>query len=753
MRLFSTLLFYLGWGSVLTATAQPTVIFHDDFEEGAFRPEWVLRPAREDGAIEVFPSTLLQGEYAARLGKSTDGDFSLNKLDLPLDLSTYPDVELRVMVAHNYDDPQVQDGIYISDDGKYFVKVFGFRHDVWDSNTRGNLPPLNLRELAEQHRMSLTDSFVIRFQQYDDHDFTGGADFSDGLYLDEVTVQTPPADYAELPFFDDFESGSFSHYWAMGNPSRTPEAVINPSGLVAVSLSDDTVQQRVARLGNTVDKNWATNALDLRVNLLGREDATLSFKIYNNQDETHPQDGLFFSDDGGKHFAKVYDFDLRRWQAEQFDQFPPISINHLAQEHGLALTKNFVIRFQQHDDDDFDGSRLTSDGYFLDDVRVEARPRVYASLPFFDDFETSELGEPWHWRVPYYEDMVTEIKPSGIVAPVFFDSLMGQSLKMGNSADRSYSTNALDLHLNLSRAQAPELSFWIYDNYDETHPQDGLFFSDDGGTTFRKVYNFDGDQWGDKVFGRLYALNIKNLANEHKLNLSSTFIIRFQQHDDDDFEGTRTISDGIYLDNVRVAEPEISYYRALPFVEGFEGDSLASAWHHRDLGTTASPELIRPDGVATLIDSLSHTGNRALLLGKLDDGQPTVSGLDLYLNLAYQKELELSFWLYSNYDEEDPEDGIWFSSDGGKSFRKAYAFDHQYRDTYAPFRLSMDSLLLETQQNYTDRFVVRFQQLGDRRVGGEGTFRHGVVLDDIIITSPQLAPEVSQAPQEEPANR
>ncbi len=53
--------------------------------------------------------------------------------------------------------------------------------------------------------------------------------------------------------------------------------------------------------------------------------------------------------------------------------------------------------------------------------------------------------------------------------------------------------------------------------------------------------------------------------------------------------------------------------------------------------------------------------------------------------------------------------------------------------------------MLETQQNYSDRFIIRFQQLGDRRVGGEGTFRHGVVLDDITITGPLLAPEVSKA--------
>ena len=746
---FTSWLWCLSLLSLSTALAQPTVIFYDDFEGGAFKPEWSLQPAPNNGVIEVFPSTLWQGQYAARLGKSTDGDFSLNKLDLPLDLSAYPDVELRVSIAHNYDDPHVQDGIYLSDDGRNFVKVFGFLYDTWVAGIPGTLPPLNLKKLAAQYNMALTNQFVIRFQQYDDHDFTGGAEFSDGLYLDNVTVQTVPDDYAPLPFADDFEQGVFSPYWSTGNPDLSPEAVINPSGLIDIFRSDDTIQQHVVRLGNTVDKRWATNALDLRLNLQDQEDVILSFKIYNNHDETHPQDGLFFSDDGGQHFTKVYDFDLDQWKAQQFGQLPPLSVSQLASEHHLSLTDRFVIRFQQHDDDDFDGSRLTSDGYFLDDVRVEVRATEYASLPFTEDFEEINLMPYWHWTAPHYEDMVTEIRPNGIVQTLFFDSLMGQVMMMGSSVDRSYVTNALDLHLDLSHARTPELSFWIYDNYDETDPQDGIYFSDNGGQDFKKVYHFDGDQWGDKVFGGCYALDIRQLAAAQQLNLSGTFVIRFQQHDDDDFEGTRTVSDGIYLDNIRVAEPEISYLNALPWVEGFEADSLAAYWHQGALTTTASPEVILPDGEARRIDSLSHTGDHALLLGKLSDGHPTVSALDVCLNLAYQKELELSFWLYSNYDKEDPEDGLWFSNDGGNSFKKAYSFDYRHPKKYVLFRLDMDSLLLETQQNYSDRFVIRFQQLGDRQVGGEGTFRHGVVLDDMMITSPRLVPEVSNVAKEE----
>ncbi len=549
---------------------QPTVIFRDDFEAGGLQPEWSLHPARQNGVVEVFPTAILQGQYAVRLGKSTDGAYALNKLDLRLDLSAYDDVELHVSLAHQHDDPHAQDGIYLSDNGLDFVKVFGFPFDAWHTSG-GTLPPLNLKTLATQHGMKLSDQFVIRFQQYDDHDFTGGPDFSDGLYLDNVIVQTVPADYAQLPFQNDFEGGALLPYWSVGNATTSSsqaasELAIGPSGRVDVFLSNDSVQRHVVRLGSAVDKQWTTNALDLRLNLLGQQNVFLSFKILNNHDETHELDGLFFSDDGGLRFVKVLDFDFAHWQASQFGQLPPLLIDELARAVGLSLTDRFVVRFQQHDDDDFSGSRFTSDGYYLDDIRVATQLTTYATLPFVEDFEDTTLRPCWRWAAPHYADLATEVKPSGVVEVVFVDSIRGQAVRLGSRADKCYATNALDLHLNLQQAQNPELTFWLRDHYDETHPQDGIYFSDDGGTTFTKVNAFDGDRWGDHVFGR-YALDIRKLATAHHRQLTDRFVIRFQQHDDDDFDGTRTNSDGFYLDDIRVREPAVVYYNALPFFE------------------------------------------------------------------------------------------------------------------------------------------------------------------------------------------
>ncbi len=733
---------------ILTSTAalgQSTLIFQDDFEKGAFRPEWRLLPARQNGVVEVFPIATLQGQFAARLGKSTDGDYALNRLDLPLDLSAYSDAELRVSLAHQHDDPHVQDGIYLSDNGRDFVKVFGFAFNVW-SPTGGALPPFSLKTLAARHGIKLTKQFVIRFQQYGNHDFTGGADFSDGLYLDEVSVQTVPSSYASLPFRDDFEQGRLSEFWSTGTPvtSDAQPATISPGGVVGVFLTDDSVQQYAVRLGGAVDKQQVTNALDLRLNLAGQCDVTLSFRILNNHNETHSLDGLFFSNDGGYRFVKVYDFDFDHWVAGQFGQLPPLSVNELAQRVGLSLTDRFVVRFQQHGDHDFTGSRFTSDGYYLDDVRVVSQPAAYAMLPFAEDFEGAALRPCWRWSAPHYPDQPTEVKPSGVVATAFVDSGLGHAVRLGSQADKCYVTNALDLQLDLRQASEPELTFWLRDHYDETHPQDGIYFSDNGGATFSKVYAFDGHRWEDHVFGR-HALNIRQLAAAHQRQLTERFIIRFQQHDDDDFEGTRTNSDGFYIDDIRVSEPEITYYSTLPFYETFEADSLGDYWRHGDLTTTAPAATVLPGATARVIDSLSHTGARALLLGKRSDGHPAVSAQDVCLNLARQSALVLSFWLYSNHDQTDPEDGIWLSDNGGRTFKKAYAFDHQQPGTYVPVQLNLDSLVAKTKQYYTARFVIRFQQLGNRRVDGPETYRHGLIIDDIAVGSPLVTEPVSQA--------
>jgi len=74
---------------------------------------------------------------------------------------------------------------------------------------------------------------------------------------------------------------------------------------------------------------------------------------------------------------------------------------------------------------------------------------------------------------------------------------------LGRNADGNFTTNALDLHLDLSAYNQVELSFWLKDTDDETHNEDGIYFSDDGGANFKKVYILDVGRWVDVCATRL----------------------------------------------------------------------------------------------------------------------------------------------------------------------------------------------------------------------------------------------------------
>lgn len=722
------------------------VIFYDDFEQDSILPNWHTYTSTTSGRVEVCTTTVMEGNRAIRLGSSTDNTYNLNQLDLTLDLSGKEEVFLDFLIYNNYEEAHEQDGIFFSDDGAHFIKVVDFDFDSWTPRIKGKMPSINLSRLAYAHRLMLSENFTIRFQQYDQHDFIGSENFCSGIYLDNIKVVSQPPSYASLPFRENFEDETWNTALTIGNAMMADsKAEVNLTGIVEV-IHYDSIQGNVLSMGNIMDKQYHTNALDLHLNLAGQSNAMLSFMMYDHQDETHEQDGIFFSDDGGLRFTKVYDFDPESWPDKIFGKLPPLHIDQLARQHNLQLTEKFVIRFQQYDDDDFLGSHFLSDGIMLDDIVVQAIPPVYAALPFEENFEGDSLAQSWRWGDPQSSDITGEITPNGVVEVVSFDDDCGKVIRLGNLIDNTYSTNALDFYIDLAGQHQAELSFWIYDHYDETHEQDGIFFSNNGGKSFTKVFDFDGDRWSDQYFGKVYALPIKRLAAAKGISLTSQFVIRFQQYGNSDFEGTRTMCDGIYLDNIIIKNPEVQY-SAIPLVENFE-NNLSHCWKISNAFLTTSDRPATPDGHVGVVDSLSHSGQYALAMGKLHEGIPVVNALDLHLQLARQKDVQLSFWLYNNLDELDAEDGIWFSQDGGITFIKGYEYEFKLNsnEKYVSYSLNLDSLISSLGLRYTDQFMIRFQQSSKHALSGESYLKGGIFLDDIIITNDSLPASVSSDP-------
>nr|WKN39586.1 fibronectin type III domain-containing protein [Tunicatimonas sp. TK19036] len=739
MRQLFTCFIFL-WSVNYTASAQE-MLFAEDFE-AAPASAWTPLPGKDHGVVEIITTGAPSKNHVARLGRSTDGPFTTNRLDLSLDLALYSQVALQFDLYHYYEETDPQDGIYLSvDSGRYFVKIYSFSFEQWAPKTTGTIPPLNLNVLAAAQGLKLSKNTIIRFQQYGNKDFNGGAEFSDGIQLDNIRLFVPNNIYARLPFQETFEGETWSSAISVGNTQTSdPTYAPSPFGVVEI-IPFDEQQGRVVRMGSQFDNLYTTNALDLHLDLSSQANVELSFKVLNNLDETHPQDGIYFSHDAGKHFVKVFDFDFENWRQRKFGAYPPININRLARQHRLPLTANFVIRFQQHDDSDFEGSRLTSDGIYLDDIVVQEVHQTYAAYPFTEDFEADSLASYWKHGLPNLLDTAFAITPTGTVEFVSTPN-NGQAIRLGNTVDRLYTTNALDLYVDLSQAKNPELSFQILDHYDETHPQDGVYFSNDAGEHFVKVVDFDGDNWADNIWGNFHALDLREISAQHRLSLTNQFVIRFQQHDDDDFEGTRTISDGIYLDQITIQEPQCEYYATFPFVETFETDSLAKYWRTGNLSKTIDTHYIRPGGSALIIDTLSYSEKRALALGRFSDGQLTASALDLHVDLSYQSDLELNFWMYNHEAELKRENGIWVSNNGGKSFKQAYIFSPTAQQQYAHYQINLDSLMEALAIEYTNQFIIRFQQMGDRSFLGQGSFSSGAFLDNVVLTHRINSPNV-----------
>ncbi|MEM7656000.1 MAG: T9SS type A sorting domain-containing protein [Bacteroidota bacterium] len=546
------------------------------------------------------------------------------------------------------------------------------------------------------------------------------------LFLLCMASLTLPAQAIQTMIFeDDFNTGTLQPAWTP-RPSMTgSNGVVEVVANEGIDGSGDFAV-RMSKSGHP--GGLVLNTLDLDLDLSAYPHVELIFWIEDYADETHFNDGISFSDDGGNTFVKVVDFHPSDW-CTAYGQLPPIQVSKLAQEAGLNhLSSQFVIRFQQEGEQPY-----WSDGFYLDEVKVYVPDLVYFPLssatPFADDFETGTLGNTWAHR----SSELTAILQNG--GPITRPSGLGEVLS-GIGLDNSYglaltkdcsdgpSTQSVDLHLNLAGLSGVELSFQIWASGDVTQIDDGIYFSDDGGLSFEKVFDFEPSDWCSQ-YGSFPPLDVDSLANQANLSLSDQFIIRFQQH------GERW-NHSIYFDEIEVYVSDYQHAE-LPFAEGFEQGTLRNMWKRpfaddHVVINTGEP-VTRPSNLVEVISGFGNNSAYAVGLGKrCSDGLATVA-LDLLLDLQGQEEVRMSFWLRDMGEANHLDDGIYLSDDGGRNFVKLKSFDFEnIPNFYAAYVLhlsdSMDQLGLQP----TDSVIVRFQQHGDRYLGIDGFY-----LDDIEV--------------------
>lgn len=568
MMVWSIFMLLLTLASSETIMAQPGVtIFEDDFE-GGFKPEWTPTPnaTGSGGVVDVVSNGGINNSMGARMGKTSgEGNFTENHLDLKVALLNQTHVKLSFWVFRNNDETQAQDGIWLStNNGATFTQIWQFNVGDWCDSQWGQYPPFELSKLAAAKGLTLNNQTIIRFVQRDNEDFSSGGTGRDGLFFDDVRVYSQPPNYFQLTsnnaFFDDFEDVLSNHWaWRFADSTATlSQRPTQPSNVVDIFSGDGLNNSRGLTSGlRHCDGDFLTNAADLHVNFSGLSAAEksrveLSFWIRAYDEETQADDGIYFSDDGGLTWVKIFIFAPGDWCNTQYGQFPPLQLEAMVNARNKSLTANSIIRFQQHDDEDFSNGGTGSDGISIDDVRVYVAPRSYTKVPFFEDFEAG-LREMEVWS--FYDDPAMPspsiTSPANVVG-VFPDDGVNSSngLTMGKRfCDGDFRYNAFQILTNLNGASGVQMSYSIYSYNEETQANDGIYFSDNGGVTFKKVanfVNFASNQWNQNT------INVDALAASNGLEFTSNFIIRFVQYDDEDFFNGGSGSDGISLDNINI---------------------------------------------------------------------------------------------------------------------------------------------------------------------------------------------------------
>ncbi len=171
-----------------------------------------------------------------------------------------------------------------------------------------------------------------------------------------ITVSEPSSDYATLPYSTGFESGAFDQYWFTQSNNSEGRILIttanSPRGTYHMTMDD-----------NTNGGLYAQNEAWLRLDLSGETAVELSFWWKEFGDESHTQDGVFLSDNGGSTFVKVYSLINGSTSYQQIT----LDIDQLAASNGLSLNSTFVVKFQQ-----YDNYSIATDGFAFDDISVIA---------------------------------------------------------------------------------------------------------------------------------------------------------------------------------------------------------------------------------------------------------------------------------------------------------------------------------------------------------------------------------------------
>jgi PKD repeat protein len=236
------------------------------------------------------------------------------------------------------------------------------------------------------HTYTVADTYTVTLT------VTNSCGSDDEIKSDYIIVTEPGGDYANLPYSTGFETGSFDQYWF--TQSSNSEGRI----LITTANSPHTGSYHMTMDDNRNGSQYVQNEAWLHLNMAGKGDVELAFWWKEFSDESHTQDGVYFSDDGGAGFVKVYNLTGGNSTYREI----VLDVDALASSYGLSLTGTFVVKFQQ-----YDNYGISSDGMAFDDISVislEAPPvadfvgdPTSGVAPLTVNFTDLSSGNPTSW--------------------------------------------------------------------------------------------------------------------------------------------------------------------------------------------------------------------------------------------------------------------------------------------------------------------------------------------------------------------
>ena len=330
---------------------------------------------------------------------------------------------------------------------------------------------------------------------------------------------------------------------------------------------------------------------------------------------------------------------------------------------------------------------------------VGLHAQSYVSIPYSNDFE-SGLGSEWTTsgpgRVRTFDNISLAYENDNFL-------LMDDTAGGTNNSE-------ITLHLKLSNTQDDiSMSFYMKDFGDVSENDDAIFLWDSATSAFVKVVQLNPDPEIDTGYVRMY-LDIDSLMNEF-LTTPTSDSIRIMIRHRGEREYNHATSQGFGIDSLVVTT---STYASIPYFTSFESGRFDQYW---SAGIVEGTEEIT-NAYITPTDGTQHL----VLANPADNDGDRVAKAYLNIDASTETEISLRFKFQDMSDETDALGGVYFSDDGGKTFKQVANLDQTgaNEDIWIDTTLDVDILAASVGLALTDKFVIQFKQIDNYTATDDG---------------------------------